>query len=242
MVLFFTCFVTPFRIAFIKDDNTTWITINLIIDLCFFADIMIIFNSGYVNEDTCKLIFSRKLIACNYIKGWFLLDVIAILPINLFMESGSYNGLTRVSRLGRLYKLLKLARMLRILKIVESQNQIFKQIQTTYKFGIGVERLLFFGLLFVILIHVFSCMWVIIGNINKDGEDIATWIDDERLEGRSDMSTYLLSFYFTVTTITTVGFGDVSITTPYEMIFCIFTMLIGVIAFSLASGSLASIF
>ena len=85
-------------------------------------------------------------------------------------------------------------------------------------------------------------MWVIIGNINKGDVNTMTWINDERLEGKSEMSTYLLSFYFTVTTITTVGFGDVSITTPYEMIFCIFTMIIGVIAFSMASGSLASIF
>ena len=52
---------------------------------------------------------------------------------------------------------------------------------------------------------------------------------------------YLTSIYFTVTTITTVGYGDVSISTKLEKIFCIFTMLTGVIAFSFASGSLASI-
>ena len=52
---------------------------------------------------------------------------------------------------------------------------------------------------------------------------------------------YLTSIYFTVTTITTVGYGDVSISTKMEKIFCILTMLIGVIAFSFASGSLASI-
>ena len=52
---------------------------------------------------------------------------------------------------------------------------------------------------------------------------------------------YLTSIYFTVTTITTVGYGDVSISTKLEKIFCIVTMLTGVIAFSFASGSLASI-
>jgi hypothetical protein len=52
---------------------------------------------------------------------------------------------------------------------------------------------------------------------------------------------YLTSVYFTVTTITTVGYGDVSISTKMEKIFCIMIMLIGVIAFSFASGSLASI-
>jgi hypothetical protein len=52
---------------------------------------------------------------------------------------------------------------------------------------------------------------------------------------------YLTSIYFTVTTITTVGYGDVSISTKTEKIFCIFSMLVGVISFSFASGSLASI-
>mmetsp|Transcript_36559 Transcript_36559/g.56119 ORF Transcript_36559/g.56119 Transcript_36559/m.56119 type:complete len:101 (-) Transcript_36559:2042-2344(-) len=52
---------------------------------------------------------------------------------------------------------------------------------------------------------------------------------------------YLSSLYYTITTITTVGYGDISGNTPLEKIFCIFIMIIGVVAFSFASGSLASI-
>jgi hypothetical protein len=52
---------------------------------------------------------------------------------------------------------------------------------------------------------------------------------------------YVTSFYFTVTTITTVGFGDLSASTPTEKVFCILIMIIGVMSFSFASGSLASI-
>jgi glutamate mutase epsilon subunit len=52
---------------------------------------------------------------------------------------------------------------------------------------------------------------------------------------------YLTSFYFTVTTITTVGYGDISGHTDSERIFCIIIMVAGVISFSLASGTLTSI-
>jgi hypothetical protein len=52
---------------------------------------------------------------------------------------------------------------------------------------------------------------------------------------------YMVSFYFTVQTITTVGYGDVSIVTSTERIFCTLIMIIGVISFTFASGSLASI-
>ena len=52
---------------------------------------------------------------------------------------------------------------------------------------------------------------------------------------------YLISFYFTITTITTVGYGDISIGTWSERITCILLMIAGVSAFSFASGALASI-
>ena len=47
--------------------------------------------------------------------------------------------------------------------------------------------------------------------------------------------------YFSVTTITTVGYGDISATATNERILSIFIMIVGVIAFSFATGSLTSI-
>jgi voltage-gated potassium channel Kch len=96
-------------------------------------------------------------------------------------------------------------------------------------------------LIFFILIHIFACFWVIIANFTAD-ENVQTWLDqDPRIQGHGHDVAYLVSVYFTVTTITTVGYGDVSFHTPVEMLFALFTMLVGVVAFSFASGSLASI-
>lgn len=52
---------------------------------------------------------------------------------------------------------------------------------------------------------------------------------------------YLTSFYWTVQTITTVGYGDTSINTRTEKIGCILLMVFGVVAFGLLSGSLTNI-
>jgi potassium voltage-gated channel Eag-related subfamily H member 8 len=78
----------------------------------------------------------------------------------------------------------------------------------------------------------------------------ATFIGEHGVEGtwmEGDVSElpiseiYLASVYFTVTTITTVGYGDFSGGSKSEQIFCIFIMLVGVMTFSFFSGSLASI-
>lgn len=52
---------------------------------------------------------------------------------------------------------------------------------------------------------------------------------------------YMTSFYFTVTTVLTVGYGDITAYSIGEKFFCIFLMLVGVLSFSFATGALSSI-
>ena len=52
---------------------------------------------------------------------------------------------------------------------------------------------------------------------------------------------YIMSYYFTVTTITTVGYGDISANGPTEQLLSIFLMIGGVLMFSFATGSLSTI-
>lgn len=51
----------------------------------------------------------------------------------------------------------------------------------------------------------------------------------------------MTSFYFTVTTITTVGYGDISGNNTSERIICVLMMVMGVIFFSINSGNITSI-
>jgi len=61
----------------------------------------------------------RKAIALNYVRGWFFIDFVAILPLDIIMAASSKNvKMVRLTRVGRLYKLVKLTRLLRILKLV----------------------------------------------------------------------------------------------------------------------------
>lgn len=89
---------------------------------------------------------------------------------------------------------------------------------------------------FLMVTHVVACIWIIIANMDNDVEN--SWITGYDKSNRSEL--YLTAFYFTVTTITTVGYGDMPISTKLEKIIVIFIMLAGVIGFAMASGALTN--
>lgn len=67
------------------------------------------------------------------------------------------------------------------------------------------------------------------------------WIYHFDYISSSDIELYVASLYFIVTTIMTVGYGDITAISVSERLLCILLMLIGVIAFSFATGAISSI-
>ena len=63
-----------------------WFYMELVVDALFFTDFLINLNSAFRGEDD-ELITSRKVIFLTYLRGWMILDIIAIIPFNL-IESG----------------------------------------------------------------------------------------------------------------------------------------------------------
>lgn len=106
-------------------------------------------------------------------------------------------------------------------------------------FSVTFELLFFFSLTFIILVHTCSCFWIFVARFNQFNDQI-NWMDEKEVSEQSDSHIYILAVYFCITTITTVGYGDVSGFSSVERCFCIFLMLLGVISFSFATGFLST--
>jgi hypothetical protein len=104
---------------------------------------------------------------------------------------------------------------------------------------VAFQRLTYFGLIFMIMCHVVSTSWLILARfVSKDFE--GTWRINY-VNMTSNSSQYMVAFYWTIQTITTVGYGDTAIINNYERMFSQFVMVAGVILFSVANGSLIAI-
>ena len=86
-VLIYTALFTPFNIAFEDEKSFLRKYLDYGADLVFLLDIIINFVSSYFdNED--NLVVEHKKIAINYLKGWFWIDFISIIPFEfIFPDS-----------------------------------------------------------------------------------------------------------------------------------------------------------
>lgn len=67
------------------------------------------------------------------------------------------------------------------------------------------------------------------------------WIISNEYTELTTFELYTTSFYFTITTMTTVGYGDISGTNTGERIVCCILMIMGVLFFTYVSGTITNI-
>jgi hypothetical protein len=112
ILIILNCFSTPVDLAFPSYRSSINVYLNTLnaVDFMFLVDIIITFFTSYENE-TMEIIDNHKLIAKNYILGWFFFDIASIFPTDYVFEimnsdfnngSSTYNRMTKLLRIARL--------------------------------------------------------------------------------------------------------------------------------------------
>ena len=108
-----------------------YIYLTQIVDIFFAIDIFVNMISAIQTEDF-EIIDDRKEIVINYLQGWFLIDLFAILPFDEMMKLQG-NGLIRFTRIGKLYKLVKITRLVRLLKVAKKKGNVMGRMGNIFK-------------------------------------------------------------------------------------------------------------
>ena len=130
-----------------------------------------------------------------------------------------------------------MTRLVKVAKVLKSRDTILSQFTGALKISSGVERMMFFLVVLIFFFHISACMFIVVGQFDNDPD---SWLLSEY--GMFETwKLYIFSCYFVVTTISTVGYGDMSASTDLERLYCIILMLTGVSIFTFISGALSSI-
>lgn len=238
VIILYSSIVTPYEIAFSDKTKDTWW--DTMLDVFLWMDIVITFFSAYTDSEE-NVIKSHKKICINYLTSWFILDLISVLPINqLTSGSFTYNKITRISRLPKLYRLVKLTKLLRITKASKRNvNNVTKFFMEKLKINGNIKRLIVLILAFLLLNHLCACFWYFVAKLQDLSPD--SWVVRLGYVDSSNFELYINSFYWTLTTITTVGYGDIHAGTNIERVYALFIMIIGGLLYSYSIGLLSSI-
>nr|KAF7437970.1 hypothetical protein H0235_000361 [Vespula pensylvanica] len=249
LLVMYTAIFTPYVAAFVlsepdynskknkKYGDDPIVIIDFIVDVTFIVDIIINFRTTFVNSND-EVVSHPGKIAVHYLKGWFIIDLVAAIPFDLLLVGSDTDETTT------LIGLLKTARLLRLVRVA-------RKIDRYSEYGAAVLLLLMAS--FALIAHWMACIWYAIGNAERPTlKSKVGWLDilandthqfyfHNNTGGPSIKSRYITALYFTFSSLTSVGFGNVAPNTDAEKIFTIIVMLIGSLMYASIFGNVSAI-
>lgn len=253
--LLWTAVVTPAEVAFARPSLNALFVLNRIIDLFFITDLFINFFLAIPEAKTGHIIYDRRYIAITYLRSWFLIDFLSVIPsdlITILVEDAYPNanvGNLTVLRALRLFRLAKLLRILRTMRL-------FKRLEMRYTIDYSMLALSKFAIVTVIFAHWMACAFGFVHDLGASaGHD--TWmmntyfgdftVDDTCYDPVDPLSCvpgfdkYIAALYWSSMTITTIGYGDIAPKTNEERIFVIVAMLAGAFQYGYVVGAVGNV-
>ena len=243
LILIFSLFdiiYTPFRLSKINGfctlPNNFVIYIYYCIDILYIIDLLLGFFRSYYNFEFV-IINNKTRIFRHYIVTQFWFDFIEAFPAfsyivylckkrnNIYCSGYDLSNKEMILLLFCFVKQMKLFKIINIkknsmmfvIKDIISENEIIEEIVILFTItGICVSCFYTF-----ISIHIF------IGR-----HSFPSWIIKAGFQNQSHYMLYLISFYYLITTMTTVGYGDIVGVSLIEIIFQIIVLSVGITIYS----------
>ncbi|GBG29142.1 Potassium voltage-gated channel protein eag [Hondaea fermentalgiana] len=240
ILVIYIALITPVRIGFELDTipGTGMFIWEQFIDVFFLLDILLNFRTGFVRKDGALEMQPRK-IAWNYLKTYFLIDLVSSFPIDAFVQSMENLQSAKVLKAGKILKvgrILKLAKLARLLKLPHLLGR-FEEDITLSVVHVKLMRIL---LTTSLIAHLDACGWAFMSRLG-DTYYSDSWVQAYGALDDSVASQYVSAMYWAITTMTTVGYGDIAPETDAERLYCLVTMIFGGGFYAYVIATLSSI-
>nr|CAC87141.1 K+ channel protein [Populus tremula x Populus tremuloides] len=215
VLVVYSAWFSPFEFAFLTSKKDALFIFDNIVNGFFAVDIALTFFVAFLDSHSYLLIDDPKKIAIRYISTWFIFDVCSTAPFQslslLFRNHG--NGLG--------FNILSMLRLWRLRRV----SALFARLEKDIRFNYFWTRCTKLVSVTLFAVHCAGYFNYLIADRYPDPK--RTWIGavnpnfkEERLWNR-----YVTAMYWSTTTLTTTGYGDLHAENPREMLFDIFYML-----------------
>ena len=229
LLVFVSCTVIPFQLAFQHDAwGNLWI---YVIDLFFLLDIFFNFHTSFSSRGI--EIVDKKEIRRHYLHTGFAFDLVANSPFDLLFLIAAPDWMIGNLSLVLLLRLLRLLRLFRLFSV-------FRRWESFQWMNTGFLRIIRFVSVILLFIHWVACIWFLSAFVTLFPDDC--WVVRTGLEGASTADQYIRSLYWSITTMTTVGYGDISPGRLPEYVIAMIVMLLGASMYAYIIGNVASLF
>ncbi|XP_014475987.1 PREDICTED: potassium voltage-gated channel protein eag isoform X2 [Dinoponera quadriceps] len=245
---FYTAIMVPYNVAFKNktSEDVSLLVVDSIVDVIFFIDIVLNFHTTFVGAGG-EVVSDPKVIRMNYLKSWFIIDLLSCLPYDVFNAfDHDEDGI------GSLFSALKVVRLLRLGRVVRKLDRYLEY---------GAAMLILLLCFYMLVAHWLACIWYSIGRSDADNGVQYSWLwklanvtqspysylwtnastAPELVAGPSRRTMYVTALYFTMTCMTSVGFGNVAAETDNEKIFTICMMIIAALLYATIFGHVTTI-
>lgn len=249
--LLVTALWTPYEVAFIDrgemQPGKLIFFVDRALDIVFVKDMVIQFVTSYPEEreGTVRWVRDRTKIVSHYLSGWFWTDLIATMPLDLIVEAACIEN----NQALRTVKVVRLARLFRLMKV----GRIVKKWQAAWGVSYGQVDLMKFFFGTVMAVHWMSCMWGLLALSAQEAAnpDARTWLtglfegkkmsDEEREFYSKPQRVYIISLYWAVMTLTSLGYGDIVAENINEYAFCVCCFVTSGLIWAYVIGSICGI-
>ncbi|KAJ6364931.1 hypothetical protein OIU76_029832 [Salix suchowensis] len=215
VLVVYSAWISPFEFAFLTYKKDALFIFDNIVNGFFAVDIVLTFFVAYLDSQSYLLIDDPKKIATRYMSTWFIFDVCSTAPFQ------SLSLLLRNHGNGLGFNMLSMLRLWRLRRV----SALFARLEKDIRFNYFWTRCTKLVSVTLFAVHCAGCFNYLIADRYPDPK--RTWIGavnpdfkEERLWNR-----YVTAMYWSITTLTTTGYGDLHAENPREMLFDIFYML-----------------
>ena len=209
---------TPLDVAFLTENRTY----EYAIDAIFLVDVYLHFRTTYASSRTKEEVRVLSRITASYFYTWFAIDLISSLPLHAFIPPSKESAGIIVLRFNKALRLFRIRSVL---------NNF---IESSWK---RVLRLVAF---FIMCAHWVGCIFFLIGRTQDHGTPGGRWIDAFHVRYMSFEMQYVTSVYWALTTLSTVGYGDITAISWAEKLFSACVMILGSVLYATIFGILAT--